>query len=229
MAVEIYSDGSVVMYDNGSTYDGNVGNLTTVCNEMRAKYAPYPVAHAEESRSPEHEKPLDVVVKPVDVAAIADSSEKANSEHATVASATMVVSPATNETVGSKESAIAPGYPENEAERIRDENTRRLKCVEISDKMLFEILKSRKTGKTLSHSWLHSMLINRHGTGYTFAQQKVRKRGGTIEDLFEKLRRTPRDQLFTEDAQTPYTSQGELEAEEASTTYRMKLLTGYSR
>jgi hypothetical protein len=229
MVAEIYSDGSVVMHDNGSTYDGNVGNLITVCSGMGARYVPDPVTLEKEVTPPHQEKPLVSAVKPVNEVDAAPSSEGAALAGTDVASTTPAPSSENDLPIVHRNADKTFDSPKVESAHTSDSAERYMKCVESSDRILFEMLKLRRAGKTLSHSWLRSMLINQHETGYTFKEQTVRKRGGTIEDLFEKFKRTPRDQLFTEDAKTPYTCQSELASEEASTTYRMKLLTGYTQ
>jgi len=230
MAVEVYSDNSVVMWEDGVAYDGDVRNLATFCSDNGAKIVPDVKKVPKQDTPVEEPTPVKEAVKPTEqesasTTSVEESTETTDNQTGyhmvdpidAVTDIKMETVPAVTSVTEGSVHAVDWGSPQVRA------------CIQHTDHMLFEMLKSRKAGRKPDQAWIDTMTRIRDSTGYTFEGRKVRKRGGTIEDLFEKFRNVPHEQLFTEDMSAWITNKSDLEAEERTTDVRMRTLFQFTR
>jgi hypothetical protein len=231
MAVDVYDDDTVVMFNDGNAYDGDVGNLITFCKDNSATFVPT-VTYTdgkEDVSSPLSEVPETPVKEQEDNVdagntAPVDDGADAQQVHAEVGGAG---TPA----IKQEEPAISPGTasvgPGEKIQRVVSLAKHELFMTQTL-MMFHELVRASSAGVTPNRKMIDDLAKLRGPAKRMFdAPPKVRKRGGTIEQLFEKFRNVPAENIFTEDIETLFPHPGERKSALEAAQYVQRLVSEY--
>jgi hypothetical protein len=204
ISVSVYHDGSVVLTDHGSTYDGDMRNLVTFCKESQATYV---AQGLPKPKAPDIPKPLvpvvEVPVKAPDHGPV-QVGEPTEARKQTPLGVILDGVARGRSPVKAVDPPIMAG-PVKEPVKIPTSHTGIDQYTAFSDKtsaIHYELIRAVIAGVTPDNDKIGRLMRERGEAEPAYDKPiRVVKRGGTLEELFEKYRNVPDEQLFTEDVE----------------------------
>jgi hypothetical protein len=233
LAADIYDDGSVVIYNDGAAYDGDVRKLATVCKELGAKVhntlVPKPLTTytlREGEVTPEEPfKDLEVETGENGLPVVTISKGSGL--------------------------PVKVSYPVDPIYLVKDSGVRawndllpeevqanadsggmllRLRYATAVDECFGHLVEAQITGEPVNRKAIWDALGRETIAEYSgHDPYRGMTRGGSLEDWFEKIRNIPKKKLFTGDASTLYPNKGAWKIEEAAAVRRTNLLMELDR
>jgi hypothetical protein len=231
MAVDVYDDGSVTMYEDGHIYDGNTDNLIAFCKESDAKVVsdtiPVPLTpHSEELKGYKAE-------------AETLSSDLGDSASESTDAFVIAETPPIKEVVPARvpnlvkeKELLAHGNVLPDIARAPTTGVSLQKRMLFSDQtnMVFhELVRASLEGRKPNKGWIDKIMEVRGPAepAPDIGPSRPVKRGGTLKDLFEKFRNVPDEELFTSNVESLFLSQEEFKLEMDAADYRhIQILRG---
>jgi hypothetical protein len=229
LTVDVYDDGLVVLTDHGSAYDGNMGNLIAFCKESSATYVaqglPKPSSHAKHERK--ESKGRYPVKGPHPVPETLEST-KVERKHDYPGGILEVI--AKGATPIKESPPLVTAAPVNAYRAVIPTSHMSLheyeKFANQTSSVLQELTRAAIAGLPPDKSHIRSTMSQRGDAEPAIdIPPGIVKRGGTLEQLFNKYRSIPDEELFTEDVGLLFENKFEGEVQLAHSKIWMDLVS----
>jgi len=238
ISVMVYSDGNVVLTDDGDVYDGDMDNLVAFCKERGAKLVNTlpPVAPSKPMKDAT-ELPLaprgvvgsDHVSHPIQD----DAHEPPANVYPNVAGVTekidlpvytpVIPQPPVNGVGEGKAATPRSGRPAGGYVDPVKEHTHQ---ITIRNAVLRELVIAASVGRKPQHKQIHEFMnvhgLVKHPPPAIDAGRKV----GSLEELFNRISSEPDERLFTEPVESLFPNKRDMEIELAAADELYSILTG---
>jgi hypothetical protein len=233
MSVDVYDDGAVVMWNDGTAYDGCVDNLQAFCKENNAIVVNElpPVRKEPPTEAHTEDRSLARKDEAADIPAVGTDSKVEDSED-TLRSVTKeyLIEPTKPLKAGE-----ARAYNDLLPEEVKADNESgglvlRARYAEATNLAYSIAIRCWMEGRKVNHEAIRKILPTRDkAKTEPIIPGKENRSGGTFEDFLKKFRSTPHEQLFTEDASILFPNQREWEIEHAAAVARSEMFSSYAQ